>query len=114
MELLDNAAGVIRPFRAVVCDIWGVLHNGVSVYRDAESALGQVSYEVKAKDIGRRRSLFASEDIKKGDEFNEENVRSVRPGAGLHPKRMDDLKGKVALNDIKKGSPIRPDMFEAN
>ena len=47
------------------------------------------------------RSLYASTDIKKGEIFSEQNIRSVRPGYGLHPKFLKELIGKKAKRDIK-------------
>jgi len=44
------------------------------------------------------------EDIKKGDVFTEENVRSIRPGHGLHPKYLKQILGKVAQEDVERGT----------
>ena len=41
-----------------------------------------------------------AKDIKKGEVFTQENVRSVRPGYGLHPKYLKDILGKRAKEDI--------------
>ena len=48
-----------------------------------------------------RKSIVAKCDIKKGEIFSEKNVRSVRPGYGLHPKFIKELIGKPAKRDIK-------------
>jgi len=53
-----------------------------------------------------RRSLFAVRDIKKGELFTEENIRSIRPNYGLPPKSLKDILGKKAKKDIKKGTPM--------
>lgn len=74
--------------------------------REAYSALGEVSYELTERNRLRRRSLFAVEDIQAGDIFTEQNVRSVRPGHGLHPKHYNEVLGKKAQRDFKKGEPI--------
>lgn len=77
--------------------------------REVEKALGDVSYELSEKTKKSRefsRSLFVVKDIKKGDVFTEENVRSIRPGFGLHPKYYKDVLGKKATKDIKKGTPL--------
>lgn len=79
--------------------------------RMAEEALGTVSYALTDKmESGREfsRSLYVAEDMKAGDVITEKNVRSVRPGFGLHPKYLNDLLGKKILLDINKG-----DRFEA-
>ncbi|WP_225351893.1 SAF domain-containing protein, partial [Arcobacter porcinus] len=48
-------------------------------------------------------------DIKKGEIFNTDNIRSVRPGYGLHPKYLNDIIGKVSKKDYKFGD--RLEMF---
>ena len=52
------------------------------------------------------RSLFVVKDIKAGETFTEENVRSIRPGFGLHTKYYEDILGKTADCDLKKGTPM--------
>jgi len=72
--------------------------------REAEELLGVVNYELDEKAVLNRRfsrSLYASADIKKGEIFSEQNIRSVRPGYGLHPKFLKELIGKKAKRDIK-------------
>lgn len=71
--------------------------------REAEELLGEISYKVSEKALANRffsRSLYASTDIKKGENFSEQNIRSVRPGYGLHPKFLKELIGKPAKRDI--------------
>lgn len=81
----------------------------VEAIRTTEKALGKVSYEVteheKASRIF-RRSLFVVKDMKAGDTFTEENIRSIRPGHGLHPRYLTDLLGHKANKAIKRGTPI--------
>jgi N-acetylneuraminate synthase (EC 2.5.1.56) len=86
----------------------------VKSIREVEKALGDVSYELSEKIKKSRefsRSLFVVKDIKKGDIFTEENVRSIRPGFGLHPKYYKDVLGKKATKDIKKGTPLNWDLI---
>ena len=52
------------------------------------------------------RSLFACADIKKGEVFTEQNIRSVRPGDGCSPKYLPELLGKESNRDYKFGEPI--------
>ncbi|HHV73354.1 MAG TPA: pseudaminic acid synthase [Thermoanaerobacterium sp.] len=83
--------------------------------REVEKALGDVSYELSDKSMKSRefsRSLFAVEDIKKGGIFTEENVRSIRPGFGLHPKYYNYILGKKAAKDIDKGTPLNWDLID--
>ncbi|HDP70604.1 MAG TPA: pseudaminic acid synthase [Actinobacteria bacterium] len=82
----------------------------IKAVREAEKALGEVSYELTAKMKKSRefsRSLFVVKDIKTGGTITEENVRSIRPGHGLHPKFFKDILGKRVVCNIKKGTPLR-------
>ena len=77
--------------------------------RMAEDALGRVYYGLskeEKKSIIYRRSLFTVKDIKKGEIFNEENIRSIRPAAGLKPRHLDRALGRRARRDIKRGRPL--------
>jgi pseudaminic acid synthase len=81
----------------------------VDAIRTAEKALGEVSYEITEKQKESRafrRSLFVVKNIKKGEEFTEENVRSIRPGLGLPPKYYDILLGKRVSRDVERGTAI--------
>lgn len=81
----------------------------VGAVREVEKALGNISYELTEKMKRSRefsRSLFVVKDMRAGDPFTEENVRSIRPGYGLHPKYLEDVLGKKARKDIKKGTPL--------
>ncbi len=82
----------------------------VSAVRQAEKAIGQVTYDITEKTKGSRkftRSLFVVKDIKAGEPFTEENIRSIRPGFGLHPKYLKEILGKKAKTDIKRGTPLK-------
>lgn len=87
-----------------------------SLVIEAERAwlsLGKVSYgptEKEMPSVQFRRSLYVSEDMKKGELFTGENVRIVRPGYGLPPKYFDFIIGKRVGTDVKKGTPISWDM----
>ena len=52
------------------------------------------------------RSLFVVQDIKANAWLTEENVRSIRPGQGLHPKYLSKIIGKKATRYLKKGTPL--------
>lgn len=83
--------------------------------RMAEMALGSVSYELTDKQKSGRefcRSLYVSEDMKSGDIITERNVRSVRPGFGLHPKYLKDILGKKVNRDLEKGTRFAMDFVE--
>jgi pseudaminic acid synthase len=74
--------------------------------REAEVALGKIDYEISEQSKNRRRSIFVSKDLKKGEVITLNNVKSVRPGYGIHPKYLDFIIGKKAKSDIKAGTPF--------
>lgn len=81
----------------------------VKAVRQAEKAVGNVTYELTEKVKASRkfsRSLFVIEDINAGEKFTEENIRSIRPGFGLHPKYYNELLGKKAKSNLIKGTPL--------
>lgn len=87
----------------------------VECIRNVEKALGKVTYDLTYKQKKSRehsRSLFAVEDIKAGEEFTADNVRSIRPNFGLHTRYYNDIIGKRAKYNIVKGTPVRWDMVE--
>ncbi|EDZ62358.1 Sialic acid synthase [Sulfurimonas gotlandica GD1] len=78
--------------------------------RNAEKLLGKVDYSMtESKKQSRRfsRSLYISKDIKKGELFTDENIRSVRPGHGIHPKYLNSVLGKVANDDLEFGQALK-------
>jgi pseudaminic acid synthase len=75
----------------------------------AWQSIGQVFYgptEAEKPSVGRRRSLYIGEDMKAGEILNEQNLRRIRPGAGLSPKYYDLVLGKAIKQDVKKGTPL--------
>lgn len=85
----------------------------VQAVRDAEKLLGSVNYRMTEKKSESRRfarSLYVAKDIKEGETFTGENIRSVRPGMGLHPRHLKDILGKTAKKDYKKGQRATMDM----
>ena len=83
--------------------------------RETEECLGRVSYELsELSKKGRKfsRSLFAVQDMRKGDVFTEENIRSIRPGDGISPKYISEILGKKSKISIKKGTPIKFEFYK--
>ena len=81
----------------------------VEAVRTAQQSLGRVQYgpaagEKKSRIF--RRSLFVVQDVKRGDLFTSENVRSIRPAHGLHPRHLDEILGQRAAQDISRGTPL--------
>lgn len=85
----------------------------VEAIRKAEKLIGSINYNLtpKIEEIRKKgaRSLFVIKDIKAGELITEENVRSIRPGYGLHPKYYREVLGKKATQDLKRGTPLRMD-----
>ncbi|MCF2491816.1 pseudaminic acid synthase [Dyadobacter chenhuakuii] len=84
----------------------------VKSVREAEQAVGKVDYQLtekqaKGKDFS--RSLYVVQDIAAGENVTTANVRSIRPGFGLHPKHLKDIIGKPVKEDIKRGSRMSMD-----
>ena len=83
--------------------------------RTAYEALGDITYEPQPQEKNSfvfRRSLYVVKDVKKGERFTEENVRSIRPGLGLPPKYLDVVLGKTAARDIARGEAMAWEMVE--
>lgn len=77
--------------------------------RVLEKALGKVTYELTEKQKRSRedgRSLFVVKDIRAGEVFTEENIRSIRPAFGMHTMYYEEVLGKRARSDIARGTPL--------
>ncbi len=86
----------------------------VKAVREAEKAIGVIDYSLtekqkKGKDFS--RSLYVVKDIKKGELISEANVRSIRPGFGLHPKYYSSIIGMAAKADYLKGDRVEDDVL---
>lgn len=84
----------------------------VKAVRSAEKAIGKIDYTLTQKQIDGRvfsRSLYAVEDIAKGEMITENNVKSVRPGFGAHPKDLKNMIGKLAQKNYQKGDRFSTD-----
>lgn len=87
----------------------------VKSIRNVEKALGEVVYPTDPTKIKGRefsRSLYVAEDVKVGDVVTEKNVRSVRPGYGLHPKFLSEILGKKFIKDCQMGERFEQRMIE--
>jgi N-acetylneuraminate synthase len=85
----------------------------VEAVRTAEKALGAVHFGVSEREAGSRiyrRSLFVVRDLRKGEKFTSDNVRSIRPGHGLHTRHLAEVLGKAAASDIVQGTPVSWDL----
>jgi pseudaminic acid synthase len=81
----------------------------VQAVRTAEKALGSVQFTPGPRETNSlkfRRSLFVVENIAKGELFTTQNVRSIRPSNGLHPRHLQEVIGKQAACDVERGTPL--------
>ena len=93
-----------EEFKQMVADI-----------RNAETAIGTQPYTYAQTEIdsrNSRRSLYISLDMKKGDIFTPDNIRSVRPGFGLHTRYYEQILGKHIMQDAKMGTPLSWEMVD--
>jgi len=87
----------------------------VEAIRTTEQALGAVHFGVGPREASSRafrRSLFVVEDLRRGEKFTNHNVRSIRPGYGLHTRHLSEVLGKRASRDISRGTPLGWDLVE--
>lgn len=110
--ILDRSIG--GPDAAFSMEI-GEFAAMVKSIRNVEKALGNVVYSTDPSKIKGRefcRSLYVAEDVKAGEVVGEKNVRSVRPGYGLHPKFLASVIGKRFVRDFEKGERFELGMVE--
>ena len=87
----------------------------VEAVRLTEKLLGHVDYEMTDKKKKSRefsRSLYVTRTVKSGDMVTEDNIRSIRPGFGLHPKYYNKILGKKFVCSVKRGEPLTSQMIE--
>ena len=85
----------------------------VEAVRVAEKALGEIHFGLTESERSSRvfrRSLFVVQAVRQGETFNEENVRSIRPGHGLHTRHLRQIVGQRAACDIERGTPLSWDL----
>ena len=110
--ILDKAiGGADASFSLDVKDFTQMVH----AVRDTEKLLGKPTYNVDEKGIKGRvfsRSLYVANDIKKGEAITRKNIRSIRPGYGLHPKYLNEILGKSAKVDLRFGDRLKKEDIE--
>ncbi len=88
--------------------------NMVQIVRNIEKSLGKATYTLSEKAQKNRtfsRSLFAIKDIASGEMLTRDNVRSIRPGNGMHPRHLEKIIGNESKYFIKKGTPLTNDII---
>jgi len=86
----------------------------VDAVRSAEKALGDINYSMTEKEKASRvfrRSLFVVQDMKAGEIFSRENLRSIRPGYGLSVKKFQNVLGRTAKSAISRGTPLTDELI---
>lgn len=87
----------------------------VQEVRILERALGSAEYsltDTQKLEHGGSRSLFVVKDIQAGEKLTPENIRSIRPGNGLHTKHYEAVLGRTAKTDLKKGTPLAWELIQ--
>jgi pseudaminic acid synthase len=87
----------------------------VKAVREAEKAIGKIDYTLTEKQQSGKnfsRSLYVVKDIKAGEVITNQNVRSIRPGFGLHPKYLKDVIGKRAIENIPFGTALKLNLIQ--
>lgn len=85
----------------------------VDAVRAAEQGMGEVRYGTGPLEEGSRsfrRSLFVVRDVRAGEPFTAQSVRSIRPGHGLHTRHLGEVLGRAAARDIERGTPLAWDL----
>jgi N-acetylneuraminate synthase len=109
MTLARSDGGADAPFSLEPHEF----RNMVDAVRVAERALGSVQYGADSHEIESRafrRSLFIVKDVRAGETFDPGNVRSIRPGFGLHTRHLEEVLGRVAARDVARGTPLSWDL----
>jgi len=88
----------------------------VKAVRNVEMAIGKATYNLPVSSQKSRknmRSLYVVEDIKNGEIFTDQNVRSIRPGFGMAPKHLDRVLGKKAAQNLERGTPLKEELINS-
>jgi N-acetylneuraminate synthase len=87
----------------------------VQAIRTAEEALGEACYGVsrgEAASRAFRRSLFVVQPMQAGEAFTGDNLRSIRPGYGLHPRHLEEVLGRRAAGPLVPGTPLSWELIQ--
>ena len=110
--ILDRSIGGADAAFSLDFETFSAMSNAV---RETELLLGEVHYDMDAFKLKNRRfnrSLYVSAPIQKGEILTHENVKSVRPFNGLHPRHLEAILGKKAAHDLAFGTPLDLDAIE--
>ena len=109
---MDRAAGGVDDSFSMEPSEFAEMVKNVRIM---EEALGSSEYKLTDKQVKERatsRSLFIVKDVKAGEVLTAENVRSIRPGNGMHTKYYEEVLGCKAAKDLEKGTPLSWDLIE--
>jgi N,N'-diacetyllegionaminate synthase len=86
------------------------LKSMVSAIRNIEKALGSSEKKPSPSETVNidvaRKSIVASQSIKKGDKLSSKNITTKRPGTGINPMKWDEIIGAPAKKDYRMDDPI--------
>lgn len=109
--IMDRGLGGLDSTFSTTAEEFGTL---VAAIREAEAALGTVTYELTPGATANRRfarSLFVVTDVRAGDILTDRNVRSIRPADGLPPRKWPEVVGRRFVNDVSAGTPLSEGML---
>ena len=81
----------------------------IKIIRQNEISTGKINFSISQsskKNLNGRRSLYITENIKKGQKFSEKNIRSIRPSFGIHLKFLNNFLKKYSNKNLKKGTRL--------
>ena len=110
--IIDRSIGGPDSAFSMEADEFKLMVNNI---RQVEKSLGEVNYPTDSSKIKGReycRSLYVAEEVRAGDVVTEQNVRSVRPGFGLHPKYLHEIIGKKFVKDCEKGTRFALELID--
>ncbi|MBI87325.1 MAG: pseudaminic acid synthase [Candidatus Marinimicrobia bacterium] len=109
---LDKADGAVDSTFSLDPNEFRLLVKETKIAWEAKGKINYGPTESEHGSLKRRRSIYVSETIKKGEHFNSSNLKIIRPGFGLAPKYYDQILGKTVKKDLEKGTPVSWEMFE--
>ncbi|MBQ2611692.1 pseudaminic acid synthase [bacterium] len=84
----------------------------INAVRNTEKVLGKTDYTINEGNRSASRSLYVVKNIKKGEIFTSQNIRSIRPNRGMHPKFYEEILGKKSSCDLEFGTPMKEEYIE--
>lgn len=103
---LDSDNNSIDSFFSMKISNYQNLKNNIKLVSQILGNKKNFPLKLKKKLLNERRSLYAVKDIKKGEKFSEDNIKSIRPGKSLAPKYFKDILGRRSKINFKSGDRL--------